>query len=126
VRSFLKTLLGSLASVCLFLVLAFVWVAECQMPSDLPKRGLVTEVTEMEEAELKSTGKVGDIEAEITSGNRHPFILDTYRVVTRKVTGGYDVLIEPRSWCFCRKTYIIHNGGARVEVVGPISRVFGQ
>ena len=116
----LKILLGLFASACLFVFIAVVWEVECQVPSDNLKRGFVMAVAHMEEAELRSTGTVGDLEAEIRSGYPGEPALNDYRVVTRRVKNGYDVLIEPRCWCFCRRTYAIHDGGRRIGGIVPI------
>ena len=116
----LKILLGLFASTCLFVFIAVVWEAECRAPSDDLKRGFVMAVAEIEEAELRSTGTVGDLEAQIRSAYPGAPALNDYRVVTRRVKNGYDVLIEPRSWCLCRRTYAIHDGGRKLVVIVPI------
>lgn len=97
----------------------FLWLAECDSPSGDADRVLLPAVRAFEMANLRSSGGVGNLDAKFRS--RYPGLigLDEYRVVTKKVAGGYDVVIEPRRWCFCRQTFVLHDGGRRLEVIDP-------
>jgi hypothetical protein len=109
-----------LALVFVLYVGAIVWAAECLLPSGGAARALVQVVRLVETQELAATGRVGDIDARLRSEKHHVIGLDHYRVLTRGTGVGYDVVIKPTGWCFCRATYILRAGGKELVVVKPL------
>jgi len=82
--------------------------------------GWIVRVTETRE--LARSGGLGDIDAELRSGPPpHIIGLDQYRVVVERVPSGWEVVIKPTGWCFCRSTFILKDNGKRVEIVSPLS-----
>ena len=118
-RLLLKVLLASLAGVCLLSLAGLVWDSKCSSPSEEARRVLLKTVALMEIGEIQTSGGVGDLEARLRSSWPRLAALDNYRIVTRRLLAGYDVVIEPRGWCFCRRAFILHDGGRRLEIVEP-------
>ena len=116
IRRICLALLGVVAVVTVYGVGMFVWEMKCSLPSSDAKRGLVLRVMRMEREELAASGRVGDIDGALRSPKQMA-VIDDYRVVTSKTSNGYVVTIKPTSWCFCRPTYIIRDGGRQLEVV---------
>jgi hypothetical protein len=111
---------GLLVTVGVFALGVFVWVDKCNFPSDDALRVLVLVVKGIETRELAASGHVGDIDARLRSAPPpHIIGLDHYRVVTRKAASGYEIVIQPTGWCFCRATYILRDGGKQLQVIRP-------
>ena len=118
IRWICLAILGLLASVSVLYVSIFVWEDRCGFPSDDALRVLVPIVKFTETQELAASGRVGDIDAALRSPKPpHVIGLDYYRIVTSKTSAGYVVTIKPTGWCFCRRTYVLRDGGKRLEVV---------
>ncbi|SPF54456.1 hypothetical protein SBA4_640017 [Candidatus Sulfopaludibacter sp. SbA4] len=112
-------LLAGFVITCLMFL---VWEFKCDMPTDEAQRVLVWVVKVTETRELAKSGKLGDIDAGLRSGPRpHVIGLDHYRIVVRQTPDGYDVVIKPTGWCFCRSTFILRDNGKRLETVHPLS-----
>ncbi len=108
-------------------IIGVVTMYECGWPSSQAGRVLVRVVAITEKQDLRATGKVGDIDAKLRSGFPHLTLLDQYRIVVHKEASGYGVAVEPSGWCFCRDSFILHDGGERLEVVPSwLSRTFGR
>jgi len=113
--NFLINFIG-VAGVCLFLLITVgglggaLWVWECGLPShDGPI--IASWAAQAARKELKTTGRVGDIDYLIQEPRRrgdHSLdrYFDEYRVVTSHSGAGYRLVIEPRHWCFCRPTIV--------------------
>lgn len=103
------------------LVILAVEQVQCTVPTNDAHRILARYVAIRETQELEESGKLGDLDSELRSEKPYPRAagLDHYRIVVRKVSGGYDVILQPMQWCFCRSTFVLHNGGWRVEVLPP-------
>ena len=115
VRVVCKTILGLIGLLAAVLAIVLVLVTKCVDPADGARRGLVTAVRITEKQELARTGRLGDIDAELRSGREAHTILQYYRIVVQKTSNGYDVVIKPTGWCFCRPTFILHDGGNRLQ-----------
>jgi hypothetical protein len=108
-------------------ILGAVEVYECSWPSWEAGRVLVRVVAITEGRDFRATGRVGDIDAELRSEVPHLIGLDRYRIVVHKEVSGYEVAVEPSGWCFCRESFILHDGGKRIEVVPSwLSRTLGR
>lgn len=77
---------------------------------------LARSADEIARTQLTANGRVGDIDSLMRaqppdpqwpgdrSSNRY---LEEYRVVTRHSNAGYEIVVEPRHWCFCKPTIVI-------------------
>jgi hypothetical protein len=91
---------------------------QCGAVSQMSLRQLIPMVEAIEKGELATLGRVGDIEARLQSERPGWIELRKYHVVTRRVASGYDVVVEPTGfWRFCRCTYVLHDGGDRLETL---------
>jgi len=121
IRLVLLAALGLLAVVSVFLLSLFVWDEQCNQPSRDAERVLITIVKLIEKQELEASGHVGDIDKRLRSGPPpHIIGLNHFRVLTRTTNAGYEVVIEPSGWCFCRPTYVLRQGGKQLEIVRPL------
>ena len=113
--------LGLLAVVSVFALSIFVWEDKCDEPSDEAQRVLIPVVKQIETQELAASGRVGDLDKRLRSGPQpHIIGLEYYRVLTRKTNAGFEVVIKPSGWCFCRPTYVLRQGGKQLEIVRPL------
>ena len=116
-RSILVVLGGVLAQLLVLAGIALLFVIECVVPAGSAQRVLVRVVAIRAGQELARTGKLRDLDAELRSEYPHVIGLDRYKIIVQKTSDAYDVVIKPSSWCFCRPTFILHDGGRRLEVV---------
>jgi hypothetical protein len=75
----------------------------------------------LEVEQLTKFGRIDDLEPMLRSDTRCPpcaRYLNEYRVLNRQVAGGYEVVIEPRRWRFCRPTYVLVENGKRLKKAG--------
>jgi|SRR5579883_718854 len=96
--------------------LFIVWEFKCDIPNGSVQRVLVPVVRMTVDRELSTRGNLGDIDGELRSSSWHPVGLDTHRIVVEHVGTGYDVVIRPNAWCFCRSTFILHGDGRKLEI----------
>ncbi len=121
VRRICLTLLRLFAVLATLCLVVLVWEFKCDMPTGDAQRVLVRVVAITEKHELWESGRLGDIDAELRSERPYPRVigLDHYRIIVQKLPNGYDVVIRPTSWCFCRATFILHDDGKTMEVAYP-------
>lgn len=116
-----RALIVLLGVVLLLVILGaggIVWVVNCSLPSGRALSSLVPVVRLVETRELAASGSLDALDAKLKAFFPHK--LADYRVVTRVRGADHEVVIEPTGWCFCRATYVLHDGGARLEVVAPL------
>ena len=120
IRRICRFMLGLFTVLAVIYGVLLVFELKCDTPTEEAHRVLVKVVEITEKQELRKTGRLGDIDSELRSGPKpHIIGLDYYRVIVQKTSSGYDVVIKPTGWCFCRATFILHDGGDRMEVVYP-------
>jgi hypothetical protein len=104
------------SGVCLFVLIAVctvggvTWVNECALPAK-DAAIVASWAAQTARRELKSSGSVGDVDYLIQAPRRRgDHSLDRYfaeyRVVTHQSGSGYEIVVEPRHWCFCRPTVV--------------------
>lgn len=108
-----------LLGLVVFGVLLIVDFFKCVVPTFDAQRILARVVAIREWQELGKTGKVGDLDSELRSDKYYQYTagLDHHQIIVKKIPSGYDVVLKPRSWCFCRTTFILHDRGNWVEAV---------
>lgn len=109
---------GALVLAVVLYVGAIVWALKCSLPSGRALSSLVPVVSLVETRELAASGNLDALDAKLKTEFSHK--LPHYRIVTRTNGVDHEVLIEPTGWCFCRATYVLHDGGKRLEVVEPL------
>jgi len=111
-------LLGAVLLLVILGAAGIVWVVKCSTPSGRALSSLVPAVGLVETQELAASGSLDALDAKLRTEFSHK--LAHYRIVTRAKGADHEVVIEPTGWCFCRATYVLHDGGKRLEVVEPL------
>ena len=108
-----------IAAVALTGLAILIFEFECDSPTEDAHRVLVPVVDMIRRQQLERTGKIGDIDAELRL--RYPGVLglNRYRVIVQQTPHGEDVIVRPSTWCFCRATFVLHEGGKRLEILMP-------
>ena len=77
------------------------YTAKCDPREGL---GLLSLARTKADGSLRETGHLGDIETILRAEHQRSVdvLLEKYRVITIHSNDGYEILVEPRHWGFCR------------------------
>jgi hypothetical protein len=94
--------------------------SKCAIASEQAERVLVPLVRRVEAHALATSGEGDKLDPKFREPKLGALGSGQYRVVTRRTAEGYEVVIEPTAWCFCRDTYVLRDGGKEMEIVPPL------
>ena len=105
-------------------VFGFVFLHEkCGMASDDVARGLVPQIAFIEKHAFAGVIERRQIDPKLRVPGLVRMGNGEYGVSTRKASRGYEVVIAPKRWCFCRITYILRDGGNELDLVEPLLKL---
>jgi hypothetical protein len=117
-RTICLVLVALVATALAVIISVLVWEIKCSAPSGNAARVLVPIVKMTMTRRLAMKGSDGDTDAELRALYASVPQIKEYRIVIKPDSG--DVVVEPTGWCFCRQTFILQDGGKRVQRISPL------